>query len=193
MSTQTFDLLHATGNPAAEHIQREGFRLSETGFFGPAVYFYENTPLGFALAKKWILKKVSWREIPIPRDGVILEVAACCDDKLYVDATEGELLAEMEARADRAKKNAWRLVDERHPDWERPKKQEFVDKRTNRARNYVIMLAQRDLPNPINILKGQIEKGHSCFVVRVLECLSPPPYTTKTVYWYGSETAEAGV
>lgn len=153
-----------------------GFVPSRNGFFGPAVYFYEDTPHGWHLAKIWIGKKISWGQIANWACGRILLVRAECDNAYFVDATEDWLLELLNKAADRARNIAWSKVEGKFPDWPRELKKRYVDRRVNRARNSIIARAEEIYGTQFHMFKGQIEPGNDCFVVRQLACLAPPPY-----------------
>lgn len=171
-----FRVLHGTSKDAAASIQREGFRLSWTGFFGPAVYFFEDDVEGEDLTRRWLDKKIYHHHIKDKAHCTMLACSASCSDANYMDGTLAEIAEEVDKAVAGALPTAWKQVNKLHPSLSRKDKVLRVHTYVNSARNDVLRRHERLRGVPILFFKGFLSKGEPCFAVRDIGCLSARPY-----------------
>lgn len=175
MSDVEFDLVHGTSKECAANIQRTIFELSEGGYFGPAVYFYDILDDGIECAKKWIDKKIKNGRIKNKNSSIILIAKAHCDDKYFLDGTVAAFKREIKKIAKKAREDAYRDARARFEREGIPIDKRKIDIEVNRERNAYIEKLEENARRKFKIFKGCI-KSEKCVAVRDVTCISGKPY-----------------
>lgn len=175
-----FNLLHATRAGLVASIQTYGIIPSDSGFFGPAAYFYEDTAEGMMLARAYLDKKIHGWRLPSRQYGVILACNACCADNEFLDGTEPKIFMAINAAAEDERIQAWSdLAGIKLP---RQQKKEIVHARMNSARSQVIAFYQEILGIDTKIFRGQLKQEEPCYAVKDADCIARPRYPVSDYY-----------
>ena len=175
MSTVQFTLTHGTSKEAAQNIQAKGFRFSEMGFFGPAIYFYDYDENGIELAKQYIDLKIQNNRILDREHSVVLIAYSCCPEECFIDGTTDFFRKNLKAVSKDALKRAYNDANENgtKTDYEFKKK---AKKEVNRARNAYIEKVEKAIGYKIKIFKGLVKTSEPCITIRDRDSLYCAPY-----------------